>query len=168
MIKIKNITKKFLEGSLEVVKDTTKQAASIVSPGKIIEQAIGTNTSSSNRNEFSEYLKNLSKNTSEEEIARKKQELGIKDQKEIDEARNLLKTTVPMHMRPIPQTAQPRPYEITVREMEEKKAQAIEAQKKQQTIAAPSGKQARGSLFARKKKSAQQGFEGMKKDTKSG
>ena len=87
----------------------------------------------------------------------------------MEEARKKLKQVMPVHMRPAPQKQELRPYEQTKKEEEEKKAMAIEAQKKQSAqMQVPTGKQQRGMLFGGRKKQAPKGFEGLQKDTKVG
>lgn len=159
--------KKIIQGGLEVVKDSAKQLADTVSPGKILEQAIGPKPQRTD--EFGDYLKGLSPDMSTDELEKRKQEISAQDQQKLEDARKLLKTTTPDHMRLQQKQKPPRPYELSVQEEERKKAMAIEAQKKQQqqTLTVPQSKQSRGMLFGVKKKGSK-GFEGLQKDTKVG
>ena len=150
MPKVKSI----ITGGFEVIKDSAKQLAGAVSPGKLVEQAIGPKTQSS---EFSDYLKKLGPDVSPEELEKKKKELGQADQKRLEEERKKLQavTTMPAHMRLPEKQKEPRPYEAALQEEERKKAQAVEMQKKQpQPVSAPAGKQPRGMLGARKRPKA--------------
>lgn len=144
---VKNIVKKIGEGTLEVVKDSARQIGKTVSPGTLLEQAIGPKKES----EFTTYLKNLDeKNLTPEEFEKKKQELAQKDKTEAEKVRALLGT--PTHMK-LPQKPKSlRPYEAAIQEEERKKALAIEAQKKHpQPLMQPMSKQARGMLGAKKR-----------------
>lgn len=159
MIKVKKI---ITEG-LEVVKDSARQLAKTVSPGELAKQALG-----QQKNEFSDYLKNLSPDLSKEELEKKKKELSDEEKKKLEEARDTIKAAIPDHMRPIPKPPELRSFEKAKQEEEQKKAAQVEAMKKQSPpVITPAGKQQRGSLFA-KKKGAAKGFEGLQKDTKVG
>ncbi len=156
--------KKIITGGFEIVKDSAKQLAKTISPGEMVKQALGQQQAS----EFTDYLKNISPDLSKEDLEKKKKELSEDDQKKLEEARRKLFNTIPPHMRVQPKPPGLRPYEATIQEEERKKAQAVEAQKKQpQPMATPSGKQPRGMLFG-KKKTGGKGFEGLAKDTKVG
>lgn len=157
--------KKIITGGFEAVKDSAKQIVDTVSPGAIVEQALG--HQGGKKDELSDYLQNLS-SVSSEELEKKKKELTEEDQKKLEETRKKLLTTMPSHMRPQQKPPGLRPYETTIQEEEKKKAQAVEAQKKQsQSVPAPAGKQPRGMLFG-KRKTGGKGFEGLVKDTKVG
>lgn len=164
--KAKKIISGLIKGGFEFTKDSAKQIADTVAPDKLLEQAVS--GVPPQKGEFSEYLKSLGPNLSEEELAKKKKEFEERDQKELEEERKKLWATVPPHMR-LPEKPKPlRPYEQAIQEEEKKKAMAVEAQKKQpQQVAVPTGKQPRGMLFA-KRKPAAKGFEGLQKDTKVG
>lgn len=168
MSKAKKIISGLIKGGFEFTKDSAKQIADTVAPGKLLEQAVS--GVPQRKDEFSEYLKNLGPNLSEEEIAKKRKEFEERDQKELEEERKKLWATVPPHMRLPEKPKSLSPYEQAIQEEEKKKAMAVEAQKKQQQqqpLAAPAGKQPRGMLFA-KKRPATKGFEGLQKDTKVG
>ncbi|MBI2616780.1 hypothetical protein HYW55_01440 [Candidatus Gottesmanbacteria bacterium] len=162
------IIKSIITNTFEAVKDSAKQVADTVSPGSLLEQALGKQKSQSS--EFTEYLKNVGGELSPEELEKKKKEFSQSDQEKLEETRKKLLPSVPAHMKPPPTAKGPRPYEATIQEEERKKAQAVEMQKKQasQQITPPSGKKARGSLFSKKKKATPTGFEVMKGDKKAG
>jgi len=145
MSKVKSI----ITGGFEIVKDSAKQLADTVSPGKLIEQAIG---SKPQGNEFSEYLKNSGPNLSPEELEKKKKELSEADQQKLEEERRKLPgiSTTPAHMRPPERQKELRPYDANIQEKEREKAQIVEAQKKQPFVN-PSSKQTRGMLGARRR-----------------
>lgn len=160
MIKVKKI----IIGGLEFVKDSAKQLAQTVSPDALVKQALGQQTG----NEFTDYLKGLGPNLSPEEMEKKKKEYADDEQKKMEEARNLIKAALPAHMRLPQKPAIPGPYEAAIQEEERKKAQQVEAQKKNpQPLSTPISKQTRGMLGG-KKRSANKGFEGMQKDSKVG
>ncbi|MBI3379279.1 hypothetical protein HY029_00830 [Candidatus Gottesmanbacteria bacterium] len=160
MIKVKKI----ITGGLEFVKDSAKQIAQTVSPDALARQALGQQP----KNEFGDYLKNLGPNLSPEEMEKRKQEYQTSEQKELEEARKVLKNTTPRHMQPEQKPPELRPFEVLAQEEERRKAQQLEAQKKNpQPLPMPSSKQARGMLGGRKK-SANKGFEGLQKDSKVG
>lgn len=157
--------KKIITSGFEIVKDSAKQIADTVSPGALIEHALGTKKSSDT---MGDYLRNLGDpSLSGDKLKQKEMEIKSEDEKKLEEARKIL-SGVPVHMKLPPKQPGPRAYEVTVQDMDRKQAQAIEAQKKQsQSAVAPKGKQQRGSLFAKRKTSAK-GFEGLVKDTKVG
>lgn len=159
-----SIIKKVITEGLEVVRDSAKQLAQTVSPDAFVKQALGQQP----KNEFSEYLKNLGKDLSPQELEKKKQEFSTDEQKKMDEARKTITAAMPSHMR-LPQKQQElRSQEVVVQDEERKKAMQVEAQKKNsQALAMPTSKQARGMLGG-KKRSANKGFEGLQKDTKVG
>ena len=135
-------------GGFEAVADSAKKIGETVSPGALIESAVGVKKS----DEYSEYLKNLGdKNLIGENLEKKKQELASKDEDEKNKMRSFLQAT-PAHMR-LPQKPQePRPQEEVIQDEERKKAMQVEAQKKQaQTVVTPIGKHARGALGAKKR-----------------
>ena len=143
--------KKIITGSIEAAKDSARQVASTVSPGKLIEQAIGSKSLQS-EDEFSKYLKNLGPNLSKEQLKKKEEELGASDQKELEETRKVLRQTTPKHMM-LPQTpTAARPYEVLLQEEEQKKAQAVEARKQQpRPLATPTSKPIQGKLGPQKR-----------------
>lgn len=156
--------KKIITGGLEFVKDSARQLAQTVNPDTLARQALGQQPKS----EFSEYLKNLGPDLTPEEMEKKKQEYSDSEQKKLEEARNTIKAALPDHMKLSQKPSTPTPYEANIQEEERKKAQQVEAMKKNpQPLPMPSSKQARGMLFG-KKKSVNKGFEGMQKDTKVG
>lgn len=162
MSKTKRIIKGILEGGLEVVKDSAKQVASTVSPTALLESAFGAKKG----NEVTQYLQNLSDpNLSPQQLKEKAVQMAEKDEKELEKARALL-TTIPTHMKVAPNAPAMSAYETTIAEMEQKKAIAVEMQKKQQaqSAVAPKGK-VRGNLFGKKKI---KGSEGLTKDSKTG
>lgn len=158
--------KKIITGGLEVIKDSAKQIAGTVSPGVLLEQALG---SKSQRNdEFAQYLKGLGPNLTKEELEQKKKEFEQGDKNKLDATRKFLQAAIPPHMRLSPKPSELRPYEAMIRDEERKKAMSVEAQKKQpQPLSTPTGKQPRGMLFGRKKQQAK-GFEGLVKDARVG
>lgn len=160
MIKLKKI----IEGGLESTNDSVKQLARTVSPDALVKQALG----QQQKNEFTEYLKTVGKDLTPQEMEEKKKEFAEKDEKEKEEAQKIISAAIPPHMRPAKKPPAPRPYEATIRQEEEKKAQQMEAAKKQpQPLITPASKQSRGMLGAVRKK-GQKGFEGLQKDTKVG
>jgi len=161
MSKLKKV---ITEGLVEIVKDSAQQLAKTVSPEELLKQAAGRQTS-----EFTDYLKNLGSNLTPEELEKKKKELSEEEKKKMEDAKKVIQAAIPAHLRPGPKPAEPRPYEASIQEEERKKAMQVEMQKKQAqaTVQAPQGKQQRGSLFARKKKTTK-GFEGLVKDAKVG
>lgn len=156
--------KKIITGGLEFVKDSAKQLAQTVSPDALVKQALGQQTI----NEFTDYLKNLGPNLSPEEMEKKKKEYSDEEQKKLEEARNLIKSAMPDHMRLSQRPPVPGPYEEAMKEEERKKAFEVEAANKgPKPLAMPTSKQSRGMLFG-KKKSVNKGFEGLQKDSKVG
>lgn len=156
--------KKIITGGLEIVKDSAKELAQTLSPDALVKQALGQQP----KNEFSEYLKNLGKDMTPEELEKKKQEYSSDEQKKMDEARKAIAAAIPDHMK-LPQKQQElRPQEVVEQDKEREKAMQVEAQKKNsQALAMPTSKQARGMLGG-KRKSANKGFEGLQKDSKVG
>ncbi|MCL4338201.1 hypothetical protein M1271_00760 [Patescibacteria group bacterium] len=169
MGKAKKIIGKIIGGGFEAVKESAKQIADTVSPGALLEQALGKQKQSENT--MGDYLKNLGDpSLTGDKLKEKEGEFKTEDEKKIEEARKLLQAAggLPAHMRLPPKEKELRPYELTVQEEEKKKAAQVEAQKKQRSsMPAPSGKQPRGMLFG-KRKSGGKGFEGLSKDTKVG
>lgn len=160
MIKVKKI----ITGGLEFVKDSAKQLAQTVSPDALVKQALGQQTSS----EFTDYLKGLGPDLSPEEMEKKKKEYADDEQRKMEEARSMIKAAIPDHMRLVQKPQEPGPHEAAIQEEERKKAQRVEALKKSpQPLSMPTSKQARGMLGG-KRKSANKGFEGMQKDSKTG
>lgn len=165
--KIKGALKGIFEGGMEMVKDSAKQVADTVSPVKIIEGALG--MTPPKKDEFTQFLQKSGPDLTPAQIEEKKKEFGSSDEKAMEEARKKLRAAIPDHMKLPPKQRELTPYEQTIQDEEKKKAAMIEAQKKQQgqAVPAPSGKQARGSLFARKKKPQASTFE-TSKNTKVG
>lgn len=162
---VKKIIKNIVGEGFEAAKDSAKQIADTVSPGALLEQAIGPK---SQRNEMSDYLKNIGDpNLTGDKLKQKEQQIKSEDELKLERTRRML-SGIPDHMRLPNRQKELSPYEETMKE-EEKKAQAVEAQKKQQQqqVAQPTSKPKRGSLFA-KKKSQAKGFEGLVKDSKVG
>lgn len=154
MSKVKKIITSIIEGGAEAVKDSAKQIAGTVSPVKMLEQALGT-APSAQEDEFVKYLKNLGGDLTAEEMEKKRAEFAAREDSEMDAARKVIKSALPDHLKPPSGPPKPSVFDQMKQEEEQKKALAVEAQKKQkQPIAAPSGKQARGSLFAKKKRKA--------------
>lgn len=143
MSKVKSI----ITGGFEAIKDSAKQLTDTVSPGKLIEQAIGPK---SKGDEFSEYLKNQGPDLSPEELEKKKKELSESDQQSLEDERKKLQiATTPAHMRLSEKQKELRPYDANIQEEEKKKAQVVGAQKKQpQPLVNPVSKQTRGMLGA--------------------
>lgn len=153
--------KKVITGGLEFVKDSAKQLAQTVSPDALARQALGQPPKS----EVTDYLRNLGKDLTPEELEKKKKELESDEQKKLEEARKTIKSATPAHMRLPQKPTAPKPYEAIAAE-EKKKAKEVEAMKKQpQPLFTPAGKQPRGMLFGKRKV---KGFEGLQKDTKVG
>lgn len=163
--KVKKAISSIITGGFEAVKDSAKQIADTIGPDKLLEQAIGVKKSG---NEMAEYLKNVGDPTlTGDKLKQKENEFKTEDEKKLEAARKML-SAIPAHMRLPQKQSQPGAYEQTVQEEERKKAQAVEMQKRQsQAMAMPTSKQARGMLFG-KKKSANKGFEGLVKDSKTG
>lgn len=167
MSKVKKIITSIIEGGAEAVKDSAKQIAGTVSPLKMLEQALGT-VPPSQEDEFVKYLKNLGGDLTPQEMEKKRAEFAAREDSEMDAARKVIKSALPDHLKPPPGPPKPSVFDQMKQEEEQKKALAVEAQKKQkQPIAAPSGKQARGSLFAKKKRKAATDIE-MGKNIKVG
>lgn len=145
-----SVAKKIITGGFEIVKDSAKQLADTVSPGKLIEQAIG---SKPQGNEFADYLKGLGPNLSPQELEKKKKEHSESDQQKLEEERKKLQVapTIPAHMRLPEKPKELRPYDAKNQEDEGKKAQIVEAQRKNQPLADPKSKQSRGMLGARRR-----------------
>lgn len=161
-----SVAKKIIKGGLEILKDSAKQLADTISPAAILEQALG--KKKQREDDFGQYLKGIGGDLSPEQIEKRRKEFEKTDEQKLEDARKMIKAALPSHMRLAPRPVAPRPYEMTIQDMEKKKAAAIEAGKKQQQSAvAPAGKQARGMLFGVKKKGGK-GFEGLAKDTKVG
>ena len=162
---MKNMSKikKVIHGGFEIIKDSARQLAKTVSPDEMAKQALG-----QQKSEFSQFLKDLSPDTTPEQLENKKQELAAEDQKKLEEERKKLQLNyVPEHMKLPPKPKEPRPYEAAIQGEERKKAAAVEAQKKSlPMIITPTSKQSRGMLFAKKKQP--KGIEGLQKDAKAG
>ena len=159
MSKVKKIITGIIEGGAEAVKDSAKQIAETVSPVKMLEQALGT-APPAQEDEFAKYLKNLGGELTPQEMEKKRAEFAARENSEMDEARKVIKSALPDHLKPPPGPPKPSVYDQLNQEEEQKKALAVEAQRKQKhSIAAPAGKQARGSLFAKKKRRASSDFE---------
>lgn len=152
---VKKIGKKIIEGGVELVKDSTTQLGKTVSPEEMLKQVTG--AQGKGGSELGDYLKNVGPNLSEEEIKKKSEELGMSDQKDIENARKIIQATIPAHMKLPQKPAEPRPYESTVQDEERKKALAIEAQRKQPVVT-PIGKQSRG-MFGKKRIKSSTSFE---------
>ncbi len=163
--KVKKVISNIITGGFEAVKDSAKQIADTVGPDKLLEQAIGTTKSG---NEMSDYLKNIGDpSLTGDKLKQVEDQYKSEDEKKLEEARKVL-SAIPAHMKLPQKRQQPSAYEQTVQEEERKKAQAVEAQKRQsQSMAMPTSKQTRGMLFG-KKKSANKGFEGLSKDSRAG
>lgn len=161
MTTAKKIIKNIIEGGLEFVKDSGKQIGETVSPEKMLDSVLGPKETT---DEFTKYLQSLGGELTPEQIEQKKKEFEENKIKEMEEARKVLKGSVPPHMKPSPQPRQPSPYEEVVQEGERKKAILLETQQKQrqQQVFTPAGKQQRGSLFARKKRPKTADFEAGK------
>ena len=166
-----SVAKKIISNVFETLKegtiDSVRQITDTISPEALIKAAL--NKDKKETNMMGDYLSNsVDPSLMGEGFKTKEKEFAEKDASELEKARRLL-NVIPEHMKLPPKPGELRPYEQRLKEEEEKKARAVEAQKVQQKpISAPSGKQARGSLFAKKRHQAQSGFEGMKKDSKSG
>lgn len=162
MSKVKKIISDIAEAGLEVVKDSAKQIGQTVSPDKLLESVIGPKKSS---NEFSEYLKNLGNpDLSQEELEEQKKKFEKDKEDELEKARRVLRGE-PAHMKLPPKQEEERPYEKTWQEEEQKKALAVEAQKKQaQPLVIPKSKP-KGRVGVTSQKAT---TEGLKKDTKIG
>jgi hypothetical protein len=164
-----SVVKKIIHNTFETLKegvvDSAKQIGETVSPKAILEQVLN---SPPKKDEFSQFLmQGGGSDLSPAELEKKKLEYASSDSSQLEEARRALSSN-PDHMRMPQKQKEPTPYEKTVEDQERKKAQAIEAQKRQsQQMAPPTSKQARGMLGG-KKKSANKGFEGFSKDSKTG
>ena len=168
MGKAKKIIGKIIGGGFEAVREGVKEVAQTVSPGALLEQALGTQKQT---NEMGDYLKNIGDpNLTGDKLKAREGEFKTEDQKKLEAARKMLALQggLPAHMRLPEKEKTLSPYEQSMKDLEQKKAAEVEARKKQQASApAPSGKQPRGMLFG-KKKSGGKGFEGLAKDSKVG
>lgn len=157
MKKIK-IVGNIIEGAGELLKDSAKQVAETVDPVKMMENALGINK---NKNEFSDYLKNLGGNLSESDLEKKKKEYEVGKTKEMEEAQKIIRQSLPDHLKPRHSAGEPSIFEKKGQEEEMKKAQMVEAQKKEvKVINAPQGK-VTGSL-GKKRKQTGTNFEAQK------
>jgi hypothetical protein len=164
----KKIISNVFETLKEGTKDSVRQITDTISPEALLKAALNKNKKETNM--LGDYLSSaVDPSLTGENLKAKENEFAQKDASDIEKVRQLLNIT-PEHMKLPRKPEELRPYEQRLKEEEEKKARAVEAQNKSQqtAIAAPIGKQARGSLFAKKRHQAQSGFEGMKKDSKSG
>lgn len=163
MSAVKKVLKNIISGGFEAVKDSAKQITHTVSPGSLLESALG----QKKPDEFSEYLKNLGdKNLTTEELEKKKKEIAEKEEKEKNKLRSFLQAT-PAHLRAAPLPKEMRPYEAIIKEKEEKETREKHMQEKMpRALPQMSSKAKPGGLFARKK--GGKGFEGLQKDTKVG
>ncbi|MBI4067517.1 hypothetical protein HY407_03965 [Candidatus Gottesmanbacteria bacterium] len=152
--------KRIIGGSLEFIKDTAKKGAQIAPDilGGMLEQAVKGSQQTP-----------AQKQQAAQQMQQKQTQHQQKDEEELKKAREALAQLQKMQktFAPKPQQA-PRPYEATISDMEQKKAQEVEALKRQQSQAlpVPMSKQSRGMLF--KKKKVNKGSEGLVKDTRVG
>ena len=154
----KKVIGTILEATGEFVKDSGKQVAEAVNPVKMMEWVLGINKPA---NEFSDYLKNLGGNLSEADIEKRKKEFEDKKTKEMEEAQKVLRQALPDHLKP-KLNREPSIFEKNKQEEEMKKAQMVEAQKKQpKSISAPQGK-VTGVLGGKKRKPQSSQFESAK------
>lgn len=140
---VKNIGKKIIEGSVEVVKEGAKELGGTVTPERVIGQITG-----GRRNEVGEYLKKLDPNLSKKDI----EEMQRSEAEELKKTREVLTSAVPEHMRLPPKPKEPRPHERNLQERQEKERELQEAQKRQEALSLPLivGKQ-RGKLGVAKR-----------------
>jgi len=155
----KKIITEMLEGVGEFVKDSAKQAAETIDPIKIIDQAAGVNR---REDELTKYLKDLGGNLTAEELEKKKKEFEEKAAREKKEAEKVIKAAIPAHLRPTVDR-EPSIFDRNKQEEEIKKADELQAQKKQQmeSVAVPSGQQ-KGILAGKRRKPVSSDFERQK------
>lgn len=163
MSKVKKIISSVISEGIEAVKDSASQIGETINPTSLLESAIGPKQKSS---EFTDYLKGLGPLT-DEELEKKKKEYEDREKSELEKARSILRPSVPDHMQ-LPQKPQElRPYDQAVRDEEQKKALAVEAQKKSsaQPLTVPKSKpKGRFGMPVKQKATT----EGLKKDTRMG
>lgn len=135
MSTVKNLAKSVVKNALETVAESVKPVAETVSPQKLIEQALGTPVSP--KNEFSDYLKNISPDITPEEFKKRQEIAAIQDKQGIDEIRKTL-TTTPEHMKLPPKPPELRPAEKRDQEEMEKKQKL--AEQPVETFQAPDSK----------------------------
>jgi len=148
--------KQVIGGTFEFIKDTGKQAGKIVPDvlGGMLEQAVkgGQQTPAQ-------------KQQVQQQMQQKTQQHKEKDEEELKKTRESLAGLRAMQAQFAPRKqVPPSVYEQNIQEEERKKAQQVEAQKKQ-PLNIPTSKQARGMLFGKKKT---KGSEGLAKDTRVG
>ena len=147
--------KRIITESLETLKDKAKesvkegigQLGKTVNPEELIKQATGVQQAG---NELSDYLKNVGPNLTEEEIKKRRQEISGKDQKELEEARKVIQSTTPLHMKLPQRPKELRPYEKYWKDQEEKKQANIVQAKQARPLVTPTG--VRKGFPARRKK----------------
>ena len=157
----KKIISNITENVCELVRDSAKQIAETVDPVKMMEQAVGIKRNDPPAGgEFSKYLKGLGGNITEEEMEKRKKDFETQKEKEMEEAKKIISGALPAHLRPTG-PREPSIFEKNKQEEEMKKAQMVEAQKKQpKSIAAPVQKVT--GVAARKKKTNTTNFEAQK------
>jgi len=162
MSKVKKIIKSVIIEGFEAVKDSAKQIGETISPTGLLESAIGPKQKN---NEFTDYLKGLGP-LSEEQLNKKKKEYEDREKSDLEKARNILRPSIPDHMKLPQKPVESRPYEQVAQDEEQKKAMAVEAQKRgpTQPLAVPKSKP-KGRLGQTSQKAT---TEGLKKDTRIG
>lgn len=159
---MKKVISNIIEGAGELLKDSAKQVAETVDPVKMMENALGIKKNNPPAGgEFSDYLKNLGGNLSESDLEKKKKEFEVGKAKEMEEAQKIIRQSLPDHLKPRISAGEPSIFEKKGQEEEMKKAQMVEAQKKQpKNISAPMGKVT--GILGKRRKPQSSGFESSK------
>lgn len=146
---VKKVIHKLKHESVEVVKDSAVQLGKAVSPVELIKQATG----SQNSSEMTDYLKKLGdESLTGEALEKRKEEIAKSDEDNKAKLRLFLNAT-PQHLKTAPGPTPERAYDVTIADMERKKAQEAEAQK-QQPLVSPTSKQTRGMMGKKRPKTA--------------
>ncbi|OGG14608.1 hypothetical protein A2773_02365 [Candidatus Gottesmanbacteria bacterium RIFCSPHIGHO2_01_FULL_39_10] len=152
--------KRIIGGTFEFIKDTAKQGAAIPKDvlGGMLEQAVkGVQQTPAQKQQAAKQA--------QQQMQQNAQQHKVKDEEELKKTREALAGLRAMQTQFAPRKqAPPSIYEQNMQELEKKKAQQVEAGKKQ-PMAVPTSKQSRGMLFAKKKP---KGSEGLTKDSKVG
>jgi len=164
MSKVKKIIGSFLEGSAEVFKKGAQELVDTVSPGSLIDSALGT----PKKNEITDYLQNLADPTlTAEKLAEKAAAHQKTDEAEKAKILGELSGGLAPHMKTPPKPAEQSAYDAAFEEM--LRSQTAKKQGAPQAVMAPTGKM-RGNLRGKKISGGMEitNSEGGKKDTKIG
>lgn len=125
---VKNVGKKIIKGGIETLKEGARELGETINRERIISQVTGRQT-----DEMGDYLRKLNPNLSEEEIAKmqKSQAEGLEN------ARAVLRSATPKHMKLSPKPKEPRAYEKTMQEREEAKKKLGAAAERQEALSLP-------------------------------